>query len=102
MRAYFLRRALMMVPTFLGITLVTFVIINMAPGGPIEQMMRDIRFGAAEGGTMGMSTVRNQGVTEETRRERRVQLGFEKPLLVRYGKWLVNLLRLDFGRSFVY
>ena len=93
----------MMVPTFLGITLVTFVIINLAPGGPIEQMMRDIRFGAGEGGTgLGASTVQHQGVTEETMQELRVQFGFDKPLLVRYGSWLLNLLRLDFGRSFVY
>ena len=48
MAEYFLRRLLIMVPTLLGITLVTFVIINLAPGGPIEEMLREIRFGAAE------------------------------------------------------
>lgn len=103
MRDYVLRRLLMMVPTFIGITLVTFVVINLAPGGPIEQMLRDIRFGAAISGTGGIAGgVEHQGVTEETLAELRRQFGFDKPLLVRYGIWLGNLLRLDFGESFVY
>lgn len=102
MREYFIRRLLMMVPTFLGITLVTFVIINLAPGGPIEQMLRDIRFGAAVSGGTSIGTVQNQGVTEKTIEELRRQFGFDKPLLVRYGVWLSNLARLDFGESFVY
>ena len=51
MTEYFLRRLLFMVPTFLGITVVIFVVINLAPGGPIEQMLSEIRFGA--GGLAG-------------------------------------------------
>ncbi|HUJ76048.1 MAG TPA: peptide ABC transporter permease, partial [bacterium] len=101
MTSYFLRRLLAIVPTFIGITLVTFVVINLAPGGPIEQMLQQIRFGAAEGGGGGRPNVlTHQGVTEETLRELRHQFGFDKPLLVRYGLWLEHLARLDFGRSF--
>jgi microcin C transport system permease protein len=107
MTTYFLRRLLVMVPTFLGITLVVFVVINLAPGGPVEQMLRDIRFGAAAGGAGGASTgapdvISHEGVTEETIAELRRQFGFDKPLLQRYGTWLLNLARLDFGRSFVH
>ena len=101
MAEYFLRRLLIMVPTLLGITLVTFVIINLAPGGPIEEMLREIRFGAA-GGSGGISGITHAGVTEEILAELRRQFGFDKPLLVRYGLWLWNLLRFDFGMSFVY
>jgi microcin C transport system permease protein len=108
MTDYFLRRLLVMVPTFLGITLVTFVVINLAPGGPVEQMLRDIRFGAALGGTGGTggaegahSAISHEGVTEETIAELRRQFGFDKPLLERYWIWLSNLAHLDFGRSFV-
>jgi len=97
MLTYFLRRLLSVVPTFLGITLLTFVVVNLAPGGPIEQMLQEIRFGAAQRGAGG---IQHQGVTEETIRELKRQFGFDKPLLVRYGLWLGNLARLDFGRSF--
>ena len=106
MATYFLRRLLVMVPTFLGITLVTFVVINLAPGGPVEQMLRDIRFGAALGGAAGpagaQTAISHEGVTEETIAELRRQFGFDKPLLQRYWVWLSNLARLDFGRSFVH
>ncbi|MBI4081408.1 MAG: ABC transporter permease subunit [Candidatus Lambdaproteobacteria bacterium] len=108
MTGYFLRRLLAMVPTFLGITLVTFVIVNLAPGGPIEQMLREIRFGAVSGGgpapavSAGGSAGTAQGVNEEILAELRRQFGYDKPLLVRYGLWLGNLARLDFGDSFVH
>ena len=100
MLAYFLRRLLSVVPTFLGITLLTFVVVNLAPGGPIEQMLQEIRFGAAQRGAGGAGGIRHQGVTEETLLELKRQFGFDKPLLVRYGLWLGDLARLDFGRSF--
>jgi microcin C transport system permease protein len=102
MTTYFLRRLLMIVPTFLGITLMTFVLINLAPGGPIEQMLSQIRFGAAMEGGGGGTRLSHEGVTAQTLAELRRQFGFDKPLLVRYGLWLGNLLRLDFGRSFSY
>jgi microcin C transport system permease protein len=106
MAAYFLRRLLILVPTLFGITLVIFVVINLAPGGPIEQMLADIRFGAAMGGgatvAPGGGELRHEGVTGETLAELRRQFGFDKPLLHRYALWLGNLLRLDFGNSFVH
>jgi microcin C transport system permease protein len=100
MPAYFLRRLLSVVPTFLGITLLTFVVVNLAPGGPIEQMLQEIRFGAAQRGMGSASGIQHQGVTEETIAELKRQFGFDKPLLVRYALWLRDLARLDFGRSF--
>ena len=102
MAEYFLRRVLIMLPTFLGITLVIFVVINLAPGGPIEEMLREIRFGAAAGGGGGIQGITHEGVSQEILDELRRQYGFDKPLLVRYGIWLANLARLDFGTSFIY
>ncbi len=101
---YFLRRTLFMVPTFLGITLVIFVVINLAPGGPIEQMVSQIRFGAGSAETVGgsLSGRGEEAVNEEILAELRRQFGFDKPVLERYGLWLWNLARLDFGLSFVY
>jgi microcin C transport system permease protein len=106
MSTYFLRRLLALGPTLLGITLVTFVVINLAPGGPIERMLADIRFGAAMSGGApagsGTGAFGHEGVTEEVLAGLRRQFGFDKPLLVRYALWLGHLARLDFGRSFVH
>ena len=105
MAGYFLRRIVFMLPTFIGITLITFVVINLAPGGPIEQMLSQMRFGgqitgsASEGSLSGQA---DEGVNEEILAELKRQFGFDKPLYTRYGLWLWNLARLDFGQSFVY
>ena len=48
MFVYIIRRLVLAIPTFLGITLVTFLIINSAPGGPIEQKLQKIRMGSGE------------------------------------------------------
>jgi microcin C transport system permease protein len=97
---YVLRRLLLAIPTLLGITLVCFFIINMAPGGPIEQQLQAIRFGggmSGEGGTGGES-----GVNEKIIEMMKEYYGFDKPLLHRYFIWLKNIVTLDFGRSYSY
>lgn len=96
-----------MIPTFFGITLVTFVLINLAPGSPIEQKLQAIRFGAAGGGGGGggAASVHSRGdtaVNEEVIEALKKQYGFDKPLHERYIIWLKNLSRLDFGESFTY
>lgn len=92
---YLLRRILIAIPTFLGITLVTFVIINTAPGGPIEQKLQKIRMGGGEGG-------RGTGISQEVLDGLAKQYGFDKPMHVRYLIWLKNITHLDFGESFSY
>lgn len=91
MITYLLRRILIAIPTFIGITLVTFIIINTAPGGPIEQKMQKLR-------DSGSSV----GVSQEVLEGLKVQYGFDKPLHERYFIWIKNLVRLDFGESFSY
>ena len=110
---YLVRRFLAMIPTLLGITVVVFIIINLAPGSPIEQRLQAIRFGggasagASAGGGAGgssatVSSSNNQGVSNEVLEALKKQYGFDKPLMVRYGLWLKNLVKLDFGKSFTY
>lgn len=82
-----------MIPTLIGISLVCFVIINMAPGGPIERIIQQMKF--AGGGAQ-------VGVSEEVIEALKVQYGFDKPILVRYGIWLKNIVTLDFGTSFTF
>lgn len=94
---YILRRILLSIPTFLGITLITFLIINAAPGGPIEQKLQKIRMGGA-GGSGGRGTQISQEILDSMAK----QYGFDKPVHERYFIWLKNISRLDFGESFAY
>ncbi|MBY0469598.1 ABC transporter permease subunit [bacterium] len=95
---YFVRRFLALFVTLFGITLIGFVIINLAPGGPIEQKLQQMRFGV--GG--GESSAHSMAVTQEVIDELKRQYGFDKPLLTRYGIWLKNLASFDFGKSFYF
>lgn len=88
-----------MIPTLFGITIIVFIIINLAPGGPIEQKIQQLQ--AMSESAMGMSNGR-QTVSAEVVEALKKQYGFDKPLLVRYWIWLKNLSRLDFGESFTY
>ncbi len=80
---YLLKRLIMMVPLFLGITLITFVVIHIAPGEPVE-----------------MQIAMNPKVTAEARERLRKHYGLDKPLYVQYAVWVKKLAMLDFGRSF--
>lgn len=94
MLRYIAKRILLMIPTLIGISLVCFVIINMAPGGPIEKTIQQMKFAGSGGAQIGVS--------EEVIEALKKQYGFDKPLLVRYGIWLKNIATLDFGNSFTY
>ena len=95
----------MMIPTFFGITLMCFVVINLAPGGPIEQKIRAIKMGnqSMSGGAGGTNTSTGDvGVSQEVIESLKKQYGFDKPVVVRYFIWLKNIFTLDFGDSFIY
>lgn len=83
MANYLIKRILMLVPLLLGITLITFTVIHLAPGEPVE-----------------MQTAMSPKVSAASRARLREFYGLDKPLHVQYGMWLSNLSRLDFGRSF--
>jgi microcin C transport system permease protein len=100
---YFVRRLLLVIPTFIGITMAVFVITHFVPGGPIERQIAAYRMsvggeaGAAAGG-FGASTEMPPDAIEELKRF----YGFDKPVHVRYATWLWNVVRLDLGTSYVY
>lgn len=100
MFVYIVRRIVLLIPTFIGITLVTFLLINLAPGGPIEQKIQAIRFGGALGAGAGARA--DTSVNAEIIEALKKQYGFDKPMHIRYLIWLKNLSRLDFGKSFTY
>jgi microcin C transport system permease protein len=103
MRAYFIRRFLLIIPTFIGITLMSFLVIHVVPGGPIEQAIMQLRMGGqtGEGGGSGGDFI-SATLTNDAIEQMRGYYGFDKPVLVRYGLWLWNVVRLDLGTSYAY
>jgi microcin C transport system permease protein len=106
MGTYFLRRFLLMIPTFLGITILVFTIMQFVPGGPIEQAIMKMRMASAsEGGMAGGSLVGGEVSVEmpsEAVEELKKQFRFDKPVPVRYLLWLNDLIHLDLGKSYKY
>ncbi len=104
MWVYLFKRVLAIFPTLLGVTLVCFFIINLAPGGPVEQKLAQLQFsGAFAGGDGGSSIAGSRSaISEEVIKSLKKQYGFDKPVHVRYWLWLKSIATLDFGESFVY
>jgi microcin C transport system permease protein len=100
MRGYFLRRILLIVPTFIGITLVVFLIMQFVPGGPVErQIMRFQMSMADRGGTTARAGVE---IPQEAVDEIRRYYGFDKPVHIRYAQWLWRVVHFDLGKSYIY
>jgi peptide/nickel transport system permease protein len=96
MVGYLMQRLLLMIPTFIGITLIGFFIMRLAPGDPAELRAAG-GLGAAAGA--GIS-VEKRGAVDEAMAQWRAQFGLDRPLHVQYAVWLKNLLTLNFGESF--
>lgn len=103
MLSYIFRRTLLMLPTLFGVTLIVFVIINLAPGSPVEKKLQELQFGGAGGDAASVGSSKDSsGVSQEVIDALKKQYGFDKPMHVRYWIWLKNLAKLDFGESFTY
>src|SRR5574337_1448647 len=105
MFAYILKRILLMLPTLLGVLLLTFVVIQFVPGGPVEQYLAEAKAGATgagggggEGG--GMAYRGAQGVDPKRLEQIKALYGFDKPAHERFVQMLGRFARFDLGRSF--
>jgi microcin C transport system permease protein len=127
MAAYILRRVILVVPTLLGIILINFFVVQFAPGGPVEQMLAELR---GEGQTLGRLTGEGGGETRQPGgsgpgmsggtdqsggpvgsyrgargldpaivRDIERMFGFDKPAHVRFKEMMLGYLSFDFGRS---
>jgi len=100
---YFVRRFLLIIPTFIGITLITFIILQIVPGGPLEMEIMKIRMGGAMGDApSSTSTSSGINIPESAMEEIKKFYGFDKPIHDRYILWLGNLLQFNLGKSYVY
>lgn len=122
MTSYILRRLLLIIPTLLGIMIINFAIVQLAPGGPIEQIIAEVSgtdagtTGRISGGgsevsggssqnTAGSTVTDNgyrgaQGLDPEFIKELERQFGFDKPLHERFIDMMGNFITFDFGTSF--
>ena len=95
MLSYILKRLALMIPTLLGVLTVAFVVIQFVPGGPVEQMMAQMRTGAG-------GAYKARGDTDAKQIEALKKLyGFDKPAPVRYVEMLKNFATFDLGNSFM-
>jgi microcin C transport system permease protein len=102
MTAYFIRRLMLVIPTFIGITVMVFTITRFVPGGPIERIISQARqMGNLErGAAMGAFPERqSQPLSEEQIEALKAYYGFDKPILVSYFLWLKKVLAGDLGVS---
>jgi len=103
MWSYVLKRLLLMIPTLFGVLLITFVVIQFVPGGPVEQMVAQFQGfeaggegpGAAQAGYRG-----RQGVDAVRVEEIKKLYGFDKPPHERFIQMIGQFARFDLGRSF--
>jgi microcin C transport system permease protein len=101
---YILKRLALMVPTLFGILLVSFVIIQFVPGGPVDQLVQELR-GRGQGGevTVAVPGYRGaQGVDAKRLQQIREMYGFDKPAPQRFFEMLERYLRFDLGTSYFY
>ncbi len=116
MAAYIARRLLLMIPTILGILAISFIIVQFAPGGPVERVMAQLQ-GLDQNGSARIGAGANdvgsaiqqsadaryrgsQGLDPKLIAELEKQFGFDKPATERFYLLLKNYLTFDFGRSY--
>jgi len=83
MLKYILKRILVSIPVFIGITLCVFILSNLAPGSPVDRLASEV------------------GLTESEYEALKVSLGLDKPILVRYALWLQDFFKGDLGVSYI-
>jgi microcin C transport system permease protein len=101
--AYIFKRLLLMLPTLVGVLLLTFVVIQFVPGGPVEQMVAQLqgRDAGGEGAAASGAGYRGrQGLDPKRVEEIRAFYGFDKPAPERFWQMLRSFARFDLGQSF--
>ena len=103
MAAYILKRLLLMVPTLFGVMLITFVVTQFVPGGPVESLIHELqksgRSGEASSGTEGLLYRGASGIDAERIKELKALYGFDKPATERFIVMMKNYFIFDLGVS---
>lgn len=106
MWAYIVKRLLLMIPTLFGIILLTFLVLQLVPGGPVERMLAELRTGtrAGESGAASLAGRTDQRTRTAMQQEHVAYLqklyGFDQPVYVQFATWVRRLFTFDFGESY--
>ena len=106
MRSYIFKRLLLMIPTLLGVLTLTFAVVQFVPGGPVEQMVLELKgkgnasVGGSESSGAGATYRGRQGVDAQRLEEVKALYGFDKPPLERYFMMLGRFATFDLGQSY--
>lgn len=90
MKAWLLRRLLLIIPSLIGISLITFVMLQLMPGSPVSLRLQKLQ------GTMAAT-----GVSPEMVEQRKKLYGLDKPVWKQYLLWVGRMCTLDFGTSYI-
>jgi len=103
MATYILKRLLLMIPTLFGVMLITFVVTQFVPGGPVEQLISQLE-GTGEGGEVSSSSAGlyqgEKGLTEEHIKQLNQLYGFDKPAYQRFFDMMWRYIQFDLGESY--
>jgi len=99
MSTYIVKRLLLMIPTLLMVLLINFVVIQLAPGGPVEQAIYQAQH-ANNLAIGGLQYQGQQGLTPEMLEQIKIQYGFDQPVYLRFWEMLKSYAQFDLGQSF--
>ncbi|WP_286713340.1 ABC transporter permease subunit [Acinetobacter sp. UBA2581] len=99
MSTYIVKRLLLMIPTLLMVLLINFVVIQLAPGGPVEQAIYQAQH-ANNLAIGGLQYQGQQGLTPEMLEQIKTQYGFDQPVYLRFWEMLKSYAQFDLGQSF--
>lgn len=103
MSGYILKRLLLMIPTLIGVMLITFVVTQFVPGGPVERMMTQLEGnGGGEAASTGGAGLYqgNKGLDQDRVEQLKKLYGFDKPPLTRFLSMMSSYMVFDFGQSY--
>jgi len=102
MTSYFIRRFFLIIPTFIGVTILVFTLTRLVPGGPIERMLNEAAMAGGDNASALTSNYDGQGgsaLSDDQLAELKAYYGFDRPILVSYFDWLSKVIVLDLGVS---
>ena len=103
MLAYVLKRLLLMIPTLFGVMLITFVVTQFVPGGPVEQLIHQIK-GQGSGAEASGASIQiyrgDRGLDQERIEKLKALYGFDKPAHLRFFEMMKNYATFDLGESY--
>lgn len=99
MSTYIVKRLLLMIPTLFMVLLINFVVIQLAPGGPVEQAIYQAQH-ANNLAIGGLQYQGQQGLTPEMLEQIKIQYGFDQPVYLRFWEMLKSYVQFDLGQSF--